>query len=74
MPAGCQQLAASATEEKTRQMEAMCDVTRATAAQEVAADSWNLWESATHPMDSDSRFPFDCNSPAQPAPPALASR
>ena len=55
-------------------MEAMCDVTRATAAQEVAADSWNLWESATHPMDSDSRFPFDCNSPAQPAPPALASR
>jgi uncharacterized cupin superfamily protein len=41
-------------------MDAMCDVTRATAAQQAAATArWQVWESATHDMDAESRFPFD---------------
>jgi hypothetical protein len=37
----------------------MCDVTAATAEQKAAAAGWNLWQSATHPMDAKKQFPFD---------------
>ena len=40
-------------------MASMCDVTTATAEQKAGAAGWNVWQSATHPMDSKKQFPFD---------------